>query len=56
MTDSEAVLLAGVPNAPSIYNPKNSMELAKQRQKQVIFKMIKYGDLSNERAEELILK
>lgn len=56
MTDSEAVLLAGVPNAPSIYNPKNSMELAKQRQKQVIFKMIKYGDLSNERAEELIMK
>lgn len=55
MTDGEAVMLAGIPNAPSLYNPVNSMELAKQRQKQVIYKMMKYGGLSSESAEKLII-
>ncbi len=54
MTDGEAVLLAGIPNAPSLYNPVNSMELAKQRQKQVIYKMMKYGGLSENKANRII--
>ena len=41
-------MLAGIPNAPSLYNPKASPKLAKQRQKQVIQKMIKYGNLNKE--------
>ena len=54
MTDGEAVMLAGIPNAPSLYNPINSMELAKQRQRQVISKMKKYGGLSESEANRII--
>lgn len=50
MTDYECVLLAGIPNAPSIYAPTKNPELARQRQKQVIDKMVKYGCLTNEEA------
>ena len=44
LNSSECTMLAGIPNAPSLYNPKASPKLAKQRQKQVIQKMIKYGN------------
>ncbi len=54
MTDYESILLAGIPNAPSVYAPTKNPELAKQRQKQVIDKMIKYGYLTEERANEII--
>ena len=54
MTDYESILLAGIPNAPSVYAPTKNPELAKQRQKQVIEKMIKYGYLTEERANEII--
>lgn len=43
---SEASMLAGVPNAPSIYAPTVNPELARQRQKQVLNSMIKYGYIS----------
>ena len=43
MTDYEAILLAGIPNAPSVYAPTKNPELAKQRQKQVMEKMIENG-------------
>lgn len=55
LTDYEAIMLAGIPNAPSLYNPRNSLKLCLERQKQVISKMIKYGNLSQEKAD-LILK
>ena len=54
LTDGECIMLAGIPNAPSIYNPRVNPELAKQRQKQVIQKMIKYGNLSEEEASRII--
>ena len=41
MTDNECILLAGISNAPSIYSLTKNPELAKQRQKQVIDKMVK---------------
>ena len=57
MTDYECILLAGIPNAPSIYAPSKNPELAKQRQKQVINKMIEYGYLTQNEAENIeILK
>ena len=34
--------LAGIPNAPSVYAPTKNLELAKQRQKQVIEKMLSH--------------
>ena len=54
LTDGECILLAGVPNAPSVYNPKVSPELAKQRQKQVIQKMIAYGNLTEGEADKIL--
>ena len=40
MTDYECIMLAGIPNAPSVYAPTVNPELAKQRQRQVMDKMI----------------
>ena len=45
MDFEECTLLAGIPNAPSNYNPEASPELAKERQAQVIEKMEKAGYL-----------
>ena len=56
MTDSECILLAGIPNAPSAYSPTKNPELAKQRQKQVINKMIKYKYLTQEEADKILIK
>lgn len=54
MTDGECIMLAGIPNAPSVYNPKENPKLAKQRQRQVADKMVEYGYLSEEEAEEIL--
>lgn len=54
MTDSECIMLAGMPNAPSVYNPIENSKLAKQRQKQVIDKMIKYKYLTQDKANEIL--
>ena len=54
MTDYEAILLAGIPNAPSVYAPTKNPGLARQRQKQVMEKMVKYGYLTEKEAEKII--
>lgn len=54
LTEGESIMLAGIPNAPSLYNPKVSPKLARERQKQVIDKMIKYGKLSEGKADEIL--
>ena len=54
MTDYESILLAGIPNAPSVYAPTKNPELAKQRQKQVMTKMIKYKILTQEQADKIL--
>jgi len=54
MTDEEAVLLAGIPNAPSVYAPTKNPELAKKRQKQVLQKMVKYQYLTENEAQKLL--
>lgn len=56
MTETEAILLAGIPNAPSIYAPTKNLELAKQRQRQVMKKMIEYGYLTQKEANAIIGK
>lgn len=55
MTDDECILLAGIPNAPSIYSLTKNPDLARQRQKQVINKMIKYGYLTQEEADKILI-
>lgn len=54
MTDYESVMLAGIPNAPSIYAPTQNLELAKQRQKQVLTKMVEYEYLGQEKANMIM--
>ncbi len=54
MTDGECILLAGIPNAPSIYAPTKNPDLAKQRQKQVIQKMIENGYLTENEANTIL--
>ena len=50
----ESTLLAGIPNAPSVYGPTKNPELAKQRQAQVLEKMIKYGYLEQTQADKVL--
>lgn len=47
----EASMLAGVPNAPSVYAPTKNPDLAKQRQQHVLRKMIKYGYITQQEAK-----
>ena len=54
MTIEEATLLAGIPNAPSVYAPTVNPDLAKQRQRQVLDKMIEYGIITIDEAEEIL--
>ena len=54
LTDYEAVMLAGIPNAPSVYAPTQNLELAKQRQKQVLDKLVKYEYINEDEAEEIL--
>ena len=43
MNENESSMMAGVPNAPSVYAPTKNPDLAAQRQRQVLDKMVKYG-------------
>ena len=54
MTDYECIMLAGIPNAPSVYAPTVNPELAKQRQRQVMDKKIENGYLTEEEASEIL--
>lgn len=49
----EATLLAGVPNAPSVYAPTINPDLAKSRQGKVIRSMVEYGYLSEDEANKI---
>lgn len=53
MTPYEATLLAGVPNAPSVYAPTKNLDLAHKRQKQVLSKMVECGYLTHVEAQEI---
>lgn len=50
---SEASMLAGVPNAPSVYAPTVNPDLAKKRQRHVLNKMVEYGYITQEEANEI---
>lgn len=54
MTDSESIMLAGVLNAPSAYAPNKNLALARQREKQVIKKLIKYKYLTTNEAKQIL--
>lgn len=56
LSDSECIMLAGIPNAPSVYAPTQNPELTKQRQKQVAEKMVKYGYLTENEKNKVLSK
>ncbi len=56
MTKYESILLAGIPNAPSVYSPTKNPELSKQRQRQVANAMVKNGYITKEEADEILHK
>lgn len=56
LTDYENIMIAGIPNAPSVYAPTINLKLAKQRQKQVINKMVEYGYLKQDKANLILEK
>ena len=53
LTLSEASLIAGLPQSPTRYSPFGAHpELAKERQKEVLFQMVKNGYISQEEADK----
>lgn len=54
MDANECTLLAGIPNAPAVYDLSVNPDLAAQRQRQVVSSMLEYEFLTQEEAEELL--
>ena len=54
MDKYESSMLAGVPNAPSIYAPTKNPDLAAQRQRQVLEKMFNYGYITEEEKDNIL--
>jgi membrane peptidoglycan carboxypeptidase len=52
LTLAEASLLAGLPQAPSYYDPTVNFAIAKKRQEYVLRQMVKYDYITPEEAEE----
>ena len=53
LSDSESVMLAGIPNSPSNYSPIKNPQLVKKRQKQVLDRMVKYNYIKKEEANKI---
>lgn len=54
LTDYEAAMLAGIPNAPSVYSPDVNTELASQRVSQVLRSMVRNKLLTQEEADNIL--
>lgn len=50
----ELTMLAGLPNAPSDYDPYHNMELARERQLQVVKSMVDDGMISEKQANQIL--
>ena len=53
MTDYECTLMAGIPNAPSVYSLTENPTLAEQRQKYVVKQMVKYDYITEDQAKAI---
>ena len=53
LTLAEASLLAGLPNAPSVYSPTKNPILAQKRHAVVLTQMVKYDYISEEQKQEI---
>lgn len=56
MSDYESTLLAGIPNAPSVYSLTVNPELTAQRQQYVLEQMKKYGYLSETEENNILME
>ena len=54
MTLYDCTMMAGIPNAPSVYAPTANPDLTLSRQKKVIADMVEHGYLSQEQADSII--
>ena len=54
MTLYEATMMAGIPNAPSVYAPTANFDLTLDRQRKVISTMVENGYITQEQADSLI--
>ena len=54
LTLYEASLLAGLPNAPSVYSPTKNPELAHKRQEAVLRAMVKYECITNDQMQDAL--
>ena len=54
MNEYECTMLAGIPNAPSIYAPTENIKLAEERQAQVVESMVRCGYISDNEAEDIV--
>ncbi|MBE7711571.1 MAG: PBP1A family penicillin-binding protein [Cyanobacteria bacterium SIG31] len=52
LTLPEMALIAGLPQAPSVYSPYNNIELAKKRRNQVLLRMLKMKYINKKTYEE----
>lgn len=53
MTIYDATMLAGIPNAPSVYAPTVNFNLTQSRQKKVVASMLEYEYINQNQADEL---
>ena len=54
MNEYESSMLASIPNAPSVYAPTKNPDLAKQRQNQVLDRMVKYEYITEEEKQNIL--
>lgn len=56
MNEYESSMMAGVPNAPSIYAPTKNPDLASQRQRQVLEKMVRHNFITEQEKDRILKK
>ncbi len=54
MTDYESTMLAGIPNAPSVYAPTKNNDLARKRQEHVLNRMVKCRTITKEQKQKIL--
>jgi monofunctional glycosyltransferase len=54
LNDGELTLLAGLPNAPSAYDPFHSLTLARERQRTVVYNMVHAGRITSSEANRIL--
>ena len=54
LNDYQATMLAGIPNAPSVYAPTKNIDLAQKRQDKVLERMVEEKVLTEEQKEEIL--